>query len=137
METLLEKSKTPINGVSVRPGARAESAAGHDDLLALRRIAIKVRFARNRTIFNDGDEADFTYRILSGVVRLCKRTVQGRRLVTHFLLPGDYFGFMQLDTYNFTAEAVSDVVAICYPQRQVEASAKKTQGCARNSARCS
>jgi CRP-like cAMP-binding protein len=91
-----------------------------DDPPALRRITIKIRFARNRTIFNDGDEANFTYRIVSGVVRLCKHTVQGRRLVTHFLLPGDYFGFMQLDAYSFTAEAVCDMVAVCYPQRLVE-----------------
>jgi CRP-like cAMP-binding protein len=86
----------------------------------LQRIATKVRYPRNRTIFNDGDEADFTYRIDSGVVRLCKHTMQGRRLVTHFLLPGDYFGFMQLGAYSFTAEAVSDVVAVCYPQRLIE-----------------
>src|ERR1700712_3125225 len=107
--------------VSVRKNVRDNaSAAANDDLLALQRIAIKVRFARNRTIFNDGDEANFTYRVVSGVVRLCKHTVQGRRLVTHFLLPGDYFGFMQLGAYSYTAEAVGDVVAVCYPQRLVE-----------------
>ncbi|HEX3484748.1 MAG TPA: helix-turn-helix domain-containing protein [Micropepsaceae bacterium] len=91
-----------------------------DDIEALQRIATKVRYPKNRTIFNDGDEADFTYRIVSGVVRLCKHTVQGRRLVTHFLLPGDYFGFMQLNAYSFTAEAVTDVVAVCYAQRIIE-----------------
>jgi len=96
------------------------SAIFSDDLEALQRIATKVRYPRNRTIFNDGDEADFTYRIVSGVVRLCKHTVQGRRLVTHFLLAGDYFGFMQLGAYSFTAEAVTDVVAVCYPQRLIE-----------------
>jgi CRP-like cAMP-binding protein len=90
------------------------------DPAALQRIATKVRFARNRTIFNDGDEVAHTYQILSGVVRLCKHTVQGRRMVTHFLLPGDHFGFMQLGVYSFTAEAVIDVVAISYPQRQIE-----------------
>jgi CRP/FNR family nitrogen fixation transcriptional regulator len=91
-----------------------------DDIDALQRIATKGRYPRNRTIFNDGDEAAFTYKIVSGVVRLCKHTVQGRRLVTHFLLPGDYFGFMQLGAYSFTAEAVSDVIVACYPQRQIE-----------------
>ena len=120
MANPLNKSVISI-AVSIRKNVHANSsAAASDDLLALQRIAIKARFARNRTIFNDGDDANFTYRIVSGVVRLCKHTVQGRRLVTHFLLPGDYFGFMQLGTYSFTAEAVGDVVAVCYPQRLLE-----------------
>ena len=105
----------------VRQNAGPDSQSGDgEELHALQRIATKVRFARNRTIFNDGDDADHAYRIVSGVVRLCKHTVQGRRLVTHFLMPGDYFGFMQLVAYSFTAEAVSDVAAISYPQRQIE-----------------
>ncbi len=87
---------------------------------ALTRCATKMRFARNRTIFNEGDEAEHSYRIVSGVVRLCKHTVQGRRMVTHFLLPGDHFGFMQLGIYSFTAEAVVDVIVDSYPLRQIE-----------------
>jgi CRP/FNR family nitrogen fixation transcriptional regulator len=104
---------------------QAVPEAADDGNAALQRIATKVRFPRNRTIFNDGDEAAFTYRIVSGTVRLCKHTIQGRRLVTHFLLPGDYFGFLQLGAYSFTAEAVTDVVAACYPQRQVESLAER------------
>jgi CRP-like cAMP-binding protein len=115
------ESATTASAVCLRQNVRAGAPATvSDDLGALQRIATKVRYPRNRTIFNDGDEADFTYRIDSGVVRLCKHTMQGRRLVTHFLLPGDYFGFMQLGVYSFTAEAVSDVVAVCYPQRLIE-----------------
>ena len=104
-----------------RSAGRLQSpGAGASDLGGLQRIATKVRFPRNRTIFNDGDEAAFTYQIVSGVVRLCKHTVHGRRLVTHFLFPGDYFGFMQLGAYSFAAEAVTDIGATCYPRRQLE-----------------
>ena len=116
----LSELATATGAVRHRKAAAGAPATFSDDLEALQRIATKVRYPRNRTIFNDGDEAAFTYRIVSGVVRLCKHTVQGRRLVTHFLLPGDYFGFMQLGAYSFTAEAVSDVVAVCYPQRLIE-----------------
>jgi len=91
-----------------------------DDLRALQRIGNKVRFARNETIFNEGDDAEYTYKLISGAVRLCKHTSNGRRQIADFLLAGDYFGFLQLGTYSFTAEAVNDVVVMCYPQRQVE-----------------
>jgi CRP/FNR family nitrogen fixation transcriptional regulator len=43
----------------------------------------------------------------------------GRRQIADFLLAGDFFGFMQFGTYKFTAEAVGDVVLMCYPQGQV------------------
>lgn len=91
-----------------------------DDLRALQQVGTKVRFARNTTIFNDGDDAAYTYKIVSGAVRLCKHTSNGRRQIADFLLAGDYFGFLQLGTYSFTAEAVTDVVVIAYPQRQIE-----------------
>jgi len=91
-----------------------------EDLRALQQIGTKVRFSRNETIFNEGDEAKYTYKVISGAVRLCKHTSNGRRQIADFLLASDYFGFLQMGTYSFTAEAVSDVVVMCYPQRQVE-----------------
>jgi CRP-like cAMP-binding protein len=104
--------------VPARAPARTKSQ--DDDLRALQQIGSKVRFARNTTIFNEGDDAGYTYKIVSGAVRLCKHTSNGRRQIADFLLAGEYFGFLQLGTYSFTAEAVSDVVAIAYPQRQIE-----------------
>lgn len=98
---------------------------GGDDSGPLQRITSQVRFPQNRTIFNEGDEAAYTYRVNSGVVRLCKHTVQGRRIVLHFLFMGDYFGFRQPGAYSFTAEAVNDVTLTCYPQRQLESLAER------------
>jgi CRP/FNR family nitrogen fixation transcriptional regulator len=98
---------------------------GDDDSVPLQRITSQARFAQNRTIFNEGDEAAYTYRVISGVVRLCKHTVQGRRIVLHFLFLGDFFGFRQPGAYSFTAEAVNDVALTCYPQRQLETLAEQ------------
>jgi CRP-like cAMP-binding protein len=107
--------------LSMVPGqAPATAKAQDEDLQALQQIGTKVRFSRNMTIFNEGDDAAYTYKIVSGAVRLCKHTSNGRRQIADFLLAGDYFGFLQLGTYSFTAEAVSDVVVIAYPQRQLE-----------------
>ena len=107
--------------LSMVPGQAPVGAKPQDEALrALQQIGTKVRIARNTTIFNEGDDAAYTYKIVSGAVRLCKHTSNGRRQIADFLLAGDYFGFLQLGTYSFTAEAVSDVVVIAYPQRQIE-----------------
>jgi CRP/FNR family nitrogen fixation transcriptional regulator len=80
---------------------------------------MKVRYTRNETIFNDGDEATNCYKVISGAVRLCKHMADGRRQIADFLLAADFFGFMQFGNYKFTAEAVGDVVLLCYRQKQV------------------
>ena len=90
-----------------------------EDLRALQQIGVKIRYGRNETIFSDGDEAATCYKIVSGAVRLCKHMSDGRRQIADFLLAGDFFGFMQFGNYKFTAEAVGDVVLMCYPQLQV------------------
>src|SRR5258706_12978075 len=73
----------------------AKAAAADEDLRALQQVGMKVRFARNETIFNDGDDAAYCYKVISGAVRLCKHMVDGRRQIADFLLAGEVFGFLQ------------------------------------------
>ena len=100
--------------------ALAAELAG-DDLGALAKIGIKLRFARNETLFSEGDDADYSYRVVRGAIRLCKHLADGRRQIADIVLPGDYCGFLYLERHRFTAEAASDLEVIAYPQRQVEA----------------
>ena len=96
------------------------SAAAAEDQKLLHRIGSKIHFGRGETIFNEGDAADYAYKVVSGAVRLCKHMADGRRQIAQFLFPGDFFSFMELTEHSFTAEAVNDVVLLCYPQRQIE-----------------
>jgi len=98
----------------------AKSPHADDDLRALQQVGMKVRCTRNETIFNEGDEATYCYKVISGAVRLCKHMTDGRRQIADFLLAGEFFGFLQFGGYKFTAEAVGEVVLMCYPQRQLE-----------------
>ena len=102
----------------VAPGAQVLNI--DEGVRALQQIGMKTRFARGETIFNEGDEAKYAYKVVSGAVRLCKHLPDGRRQIADFLLAGDFFGFLQFGFYSFTAEAVGDVVLMCYPQRQLE-----------------
>lgn len=114
IETLSNANRTSVFGAAIN------SAAVDEDLRQLQRLGAKVRFVRNETIFNEGDEANYAYKVVSGAVRLCKHMVNGRRQIADFLLPGEFFGFLQFGSYTFTAEAVGEVVLMAYPNRQVE-----------------
>ena len=91
----------------------------NDDAAALQMISSRTRHRRNGTIFNDGDEALKTFKVISGVIRLCKHANDGRRQVIGFRLPGDFFGLMQAGEYSCSAEAVNDVVLDAYSQRRL------------------
>ena len=95
-------------------------AMSDDDLKALHKIGSRIHFARGETIFNEGDSAEYAYKIASGTVRLCKHMSDGRRQIAQFIFPGEFFSFMDLKEHSFTAEAVNDVVLLCYPQKQIE-----------------
>lgn len=88
-------------------------------LRKLHSSSVRQRFARNTTLFTEGDAAGRVYRIVDGVVRICKHTADGRRHVVDFALAGEIFGYVQNRTHTFTAEAVNDVVAVSYPTKRV------------------
>jgi CRP-like cAMP-binding protein len=94
-------------------------AADPLDLLAGSGVTISL--SRDRELHAQGDRAEFCYRIVSGCVRTVKLLEDGRRQVGGFLLAGDCLGFDALDTHDFAAQAVSDVVLRRYRRREVEA----------------
>lgn len=108
----------------VPPRAVSNAATDGDDLAALQRVGMKLHFSRGETIFSEGEEANYSYKVVSGALRLCKHLVDGRRQIADFVLPGEFCGFLHLEAHRFTAEAASDVVLIAYPQRQIEALAE-------------
>ena len=98
-----------------------DAMGADEDLRALQRIGTKSRFARNETIFAQGETASQAYKVVSGVVRLCRHMPDGRRHIAQFSFPGDFFSVLEFERHLFTAEAVTDVVLINYPQGQLAA----------------
>jgi CRP-like cAMP-binding protein len=70
------------------------------------------RFDRNSTIFNEGDDAAYSYKVITGAVRLSKIMSDGRRQIAEFALPGDFFGIDWLEEYALTAETLCDVTVV-------------------------
>jgi len=77
-------------------------------------------YSRNNTIFSEGDDAEYSYRVMTGAVRLSKMMPDGRRQIAEFALPGDFFGLNWLEDHALTAEALTDVTLICYGRGRLE-----------------
>jgi CRP/FNR family transcriptional regulator, nitrogen fixation regulation protein len=98
--------------------------APRDPLALLEQFGNTMIVHSDRQIHGQGDRADSCYRVISGCVRTVKLMEDGRRQIGEFLMPGDLLDFDALDTYDFAAEAVSDVILRRYPRRMVDALAE-------------
>ncbi|MEN6542427.1 helix-turn-helix domain-containing protein [Parvibaculum sp.] len=130
--SLAHSGMAPNDAVAHRPWpvivggalARAPRARGtfvpSEDFRSLDDFGTTVTFSRNETIFNEGDSAKYAYKLVSGAVRLCKLMADGRRQITEFYLEGDMFGFLDLDSYDFSAEAITNVVVMRYARNHLK-----------------
>jgi CRP-like cAMP-binding protein len=120
----VQKDTAFRNATPFPPMMSAEGASQPANLKAhldiLNTFAQSIRFVRNETVFQEGDRAHFIYRIVTGTVRLCRHTPDGRRHIAEFALPGDLFGVFGGPAQAFTAEAVGDVVLVAYPRGQFD-----------------
>jgi len=114
-------------GCHAKPG----DAFADDDTRALQHIGAKLRIPRNETIFSRGDSAAYGYKVVSGVVRLCRYMPDGRRHIAQFAFPEDFFSLMEGGPHSFTAEAATDAVLICYPQARLSVLTDQRPGVAR------
>src|ERR1700687_3694562 len=58
---------------------RQRTAANDSELAMLQSVGSVCRFTRNETVFADGDEARYSYQVISGTVRLVQLMADGRR----------------------------------------------------------
>jgi CRP/FNR family transcriptional regulator len=78
----------------------------HSEIAPPRELA----FAAGQTVFYDGDEARFFFEIVTGTLRCCRMTQDGRRQVYRFAGAGEMLELGGEDCHNYSAEAVTEVV---------------------------
>jgi CRP-like cAMP-binding protein len=127
MQTV-ERRRGTAGGLAAQPFRQPPP---RDALDLLEQFGGTMSIQREREIHCQGEQAASCYRILSGCVRLVKLLEDGRRQVGEFLMAGDLLGFDALDTHDFAAEAVTDVVLRRYPRRMVDALAESNVALAR------
>jgi CRP/FNR family nitrogen fixation transcriptional regulator len=107
--------------------ARTAWMAGQDEMEPPRMAGAVVHVVEGREIFAEGSDNDTFYKVISGVVRVCKFLNEGRRQIEAFHVAGDVFGFQLGEERALSAEAVSDCTLISYRRRNVEQLAKKDE----------
>lgn len=91
-----------------------------------------VHVGEGREIFAEGEETELFYKVISGVVRICKFLSDGRRQIESFHVAGDIFGYELSNEHILSAEAVSDCTLVAYRRRNVEMMAQKDHAIARH-----
>jgi CRP/FNR family nitrogen fixation transcriptional regulator len=88
------------------------TARFHDETAA---TALRLRVPKHQAarvvpaggqIYAQGERADSLYKLVSGAVRLCRVTADGRRQIIGFFFAGETFGFECEPTRSFFAEAL-------------------------------
>src|SRR5258708_39288060 len=93
----------------------ATIAAELDDIGSL------ITYPRDKTVVQESDRVDHIFKVVSGALRSVRLLADGRRCVTNFLLPGDFFGFLDGDHAAHTIETLGDVRLVRYSRAAFEA----------------
>ena len=86
MTAQLAISNTPATAFK----ARTAWMAGRDTPEPLRTAGTVVHVAEGREIFAEGEESDQFYKVMSGVVRVCKFLSDGRRQIGRLAAQAGY-----------------------------------------------
>lgn len=115
------------NNATTILNARTAWMAGQD-AEPLRTAGCVVHIPEGREIFAEGGDTETFYKVVSGVVRVCKLLHDGRRQIEAFHVAGDIFGFEMDNERAMSAETVNDCTLIAYRRRNVEMLAQKDHG---------
>ena len=73
------------------------------------------------TLFNEGDDARYLYEVVTGVVRVTRVTIFGRRQVIAFGFPGDILGFPHNGRYHTDCDVIGAGEVRVHPRRVLDA----------------
>ena len=96
------------------------SGLSEKDLQVLSGIVVRHSFTKGERLFNEGEAADGFYLLVSGQVKLCKVSSDGREKVLHFVKPMETFAeaaFFGTGTYPAECRATEGGEALFLPKQ--------------------
>jgi CRP-like cAMP-binding protein len=106
-------------GISASDESPASASLGFH-LRQLQPFSTRLHFDRNETIFLEGEPAKRVYRVISGMVRVCRHAPNGARHIADFVLPGELIGFGEFAEHPYSAEAVTPATLTAYTRTSFE-----------------
>ena len=113
------KRETGLPAPCAACAARSFSVCAPLDPVAQERffaMASRMRFAPRKLLFQEGDAADHVFNVTEGSICVSKALADGRRQITGFLLPGDFLGLAQGETYAYSAETLTEAQVCKFPR---------------------
>lgn len=104
MRQIVIEANTPVNAFPNL--GDATSCVGLNTFTSIGSVAT---YAPKESLFWEGDQAEFQYRVVRGTVCLYKLLPDGRRQVARFCHAGDLIGLSARTNYQYTADALTDV----------------------------
>jgi len=96
------------------------SGLNEPDLQSLATITVRRCFTKGETLFSEGDKATGFYLLVSGHIKMCRVSSDGREKVLHFVRPGETFAeaaFFGDGTYPADARAVEPGEVLFLPKQ--------------------
>ncbi len=94
-------------------------------------LGVRMHLARDESIYGQGDEAEFVYRVISGLVRTTRLTDDGRRQIGGFYYAGDMIALEDENEHCFSAEAMTDCEVLVVRRRVLDFEAARDASVAR------
>lgn len=93
----------------------------HDeDLSSLAAIAVRRTFVKGEALFTEGEQASGFYLLVSGYIKMCRVSADGKEKVLHFVHPAETFAeaaFFGDGTYPADARALEGGEALFLPKQ--------------------
>ncbi len=87
----------------------------------IRRNGTSKTFEAGQVIFLEDDPSDAVFLVVSGTVRCCRITADGRRQISRFISDGEEMALTAFKSYDYTAEAITDITVLSCPRTVFEA----------------
>ena len=91
----------------------------HDLADVIGRLGAPSKFGRDEEIHAQEEPVTRLFKVVSGVVRTSRFTVEGRRQIGEFYYAGDVFGLEPGPLHRFAAEALADCEIVVVKRSQV------------------
>ncbi|MFZ3335147.1 MAG: helix-turn-helix domain-containing protein [Xanthobacteraceae bacterium] len=90
----------------------------------VRAAGVSIPYLRGAEIFGEDEPAEHLYKVVTGAVCTYKILSDGRRQITGFYLPDEFFGLQYSDEHCFSAEAIKDAKIIAIKKSALMTAAK-------------
>ena len=87
----------------------------------LDRLGTTHSYPQGKLIVEEGDAAEHVFKVTSGALRAVRLLPDGRRYITRFLLPGDFFGLADRAEYGNSVEVVQHATVVRYTRSGFDA----------------